>query len=124
MSTTQPVTTTEMDAFKQDIRMWFEMDATLRDLRASLRQRRLEHRLLTQRVLAFMAEHGIEYLNTPMGRLRFHVAYIKPPVSQQVLMQRITDFFQNDVIAAQQIRTALLGSRDRTERASLRHSRE
>ena len=117
---TPSVTTTEMDAFKQDIRMWLEMDATLRALQANVRQRRLEHRLLTQRILAFMAQHGIDDLNTPMGRLRFHVTYVKPPISQHTLLQRITEFFQNDVISAQQIRTALLGSRDRTERTSLR----
>jgi hypothetical protein len=120
MSSTQPVTTTEMDAFKQDLRLWFEMDATIRALQANLRQRRLEHRLLTQRMVAFMAQHGMDDIKSPWGSLRFHVSYVKPPVSQQTLLQRITDFFQNDVIAAQQLRSALLGSRNRTERASLR----
>lgn len=114
--------TSELDAFKQDIRMWLEMDTVIADLRNNIKQRRLEHRILTQRILAYMNQHGIDYLNTPVGRIRFHMGYIRPPLSQQVMMQRITEYFNDDVIAAQQLRTALLAGRTRTERPVLRRT--
>lgn len=116
-----PQYTPEMlDAFRRDVRMWIEMDNTLRILQESIRERRKEKRLLTARILRFMQEHKIDDLNTPVGRLRFQVRRVKAPLSQQEILDRISDYYKNDVLACQQLRAAVFGNRSTADKASIR----
>jgi hypothetical protein len=109
-----------LEAFKHDVRAWLEMDNTLRVLQQNLRERRAEKRVLTQRVLEFMRRYKIDDLNTPIGRLRFQVSRVKAPLSQQEILDRIANYYQNDVIALQQLRTAVFGNRPVADRTSIR----
>jgi hypothetical protein len=109
-----------LEAFKTDVRAWLETDTALRVLQAGLRQRRAEQRVLAQRVLEFMRRHKIDDLNTPVGRLRFQVTRVRPPLTHSDIIGRISTYYQNDMIAAQQLRTAVFGNRTRVDRTSIR----
>lgn len=109
-----------LESFKHDVRMWIEMDNTLRMLQSNIRERRNEKRILTSRILDFMKEHKIDDLNTPVGRLRFQVRRVKAPLSQQEVLRRISEYYQNDVVALQQLRTAVFTNRDSSDKACIR----
>lgn len=109
-----------LESFKHDVRTWLEMDNTLRALQRNLRERRAEKRVLSQRILEFMRRYKIDDLNTPIGRLRFQVSRVKPPLSQQEILDRIANYYQNDVIALQQLRTAVFGNRPVADKTSIR----
>jgi len=120
-ATLPPDYTPEMlEAFKHDVRMWLEMDNTLRVLQKTMQERRSEKRALTSRVLAFMSLYKIDDLNTPVGRLRYSTTRVKVPLSRQVILDRIAGYYQSDVIAAQQLRVAVFGDRDHAEHMSIR----
>jgi hypothetical protein len=113
----------DLEAFKADVRTWLEVDTSIRQLHNAMRERRDAKRALTSRILLFMAEHNIEDLSTRSGRLRAQVAYVRAPLSQQVIRERIDSFYASDAAVAQQLSGVLLGNRERCERTSLRRVR-
>lgn len=113
-----------LEAFKHDVRIWLELDTSIRVLQANLRERRAEKTLLTQRMLEFMRRYQIDDLNTPMGRLRFQVSKVKAPLSQRSIVDRITRYYSDDVVASQQLRAAVFGNREVSSRASIRRIAE
>jgi len=116
-----PTYTPEMlESFKHDVRMWLELDNTIRLLQKAMQERRAEKRALTSRVLDFMSVYKIDDLNTPVGRLRYTTARVKVPLSRQQILDRIATYYHNDVIAAQQLRAAVFGTRDHADRMSIR----
>jgi hypothetical protein len=52
--------------------------------------------------------------------LRYTTARVKVPLSRQEILDRIATYYQSDVIAAQQLRAAVFGTRDHSERMSIR----
>lgn len=109
-----------LESFKHDVRMWIEMDNTIRLLQENIRLRRNEKQILTSRILDFMKHHKIDDLNTPVGSLRLQVRRVRAPLSQQEILTRISDYYKNDVIASQQLRTAVFGNRNVSDKASIR----
>ena len=124
-----------LEAFNQDVRTWLEIDGSIRSLQESIRERREAKRCLTERILAFMGRHNIEDLDTRGGRLRFQVSYVRAPLSQQAVRERIESYCSRSMSRdasvnasgeatatanAYELRDALLGDRERCERLHLR----
>jgi hypothetical protein len=121
MSASPPEYTPDMmESFKYDVRMWLEIDNAVRVLQKTMQERRNEKRALASRILSFMGRYKIDDLNTPVGRLRSSTARVKVPLSHQEILARIASYHESDVIAAQQLRAALFGSCEHTERTSIR----
>ncbi len=109
-----------LNDFKNDVRMWLELDGTIRRLQTALKERRAARTALHDRITRFMNEFNIEDLNTREGRLRYHVTYVRTPLSQQVIRDRINSFFQNNANIAQALQGAVFGVRERKEHRALR----
>jgi hypothetical protein len=106
--------------FKNDVRTWLELDNTIRRLQAALRERRAAKTVLHDRMTRFMNEYSIEDLNTRDGRLRYHVTYVRAPLSQQVIRDRINAFFQTNTKISDALQGAVFGARERHEHHSIR----
>jgi len=92
-----------LEAFNQDVRTWLEIDGSIRSLQERIRERREAKRCLTERILAFMGRHNIEDLDTRGGRLRFQVSYVRAPLSQQAVRERIDSYCSRSIRSAQRV---------------------
>jgi hypothetical protein len=108
-----------LEEFKNDVRMWLELDSSIRQLQASLKERRRAKTVLHQRIMRFMSQHNIEDLNTRECRLRYRISYVRASLSQQAIKERIQSFFETNTTVAQSLQTAIFGARERQERHSL-----
>lgn len=110
----------DLDAFKQDVRTWIELDDSIRRLQAALRERRTARTQLSVRVLQFMSRHNIEDLSTRDTRIRYKVQYVRKPLTQDVIKQRIDTYFGDNKDSAVALHGALFANRERVEKSSLR----
>jgi hypothetical protein len=110
----------QLDAFKNDVRTWIEVDNSIRDMHAAIRDRRAAKKSLTDRILSFMEEFNIEDLNTKDGRLRYRMSYVRAPLSHASIKDRISNYFASNASAAQEVHGAVFGNRERSEKLSLR----
>lgn len=110
----------DLRGFKDDVRMWMELDNSIARLRAAAKERQTAKAQVAQRVLGFMSRHNIEDLHTREGRLRYQVSFVRAPLTQRVIRERIAQFYAGDETAAGAVHEAVFGNRVREERASLR----
>ena len=109
-----------LENFKQQVRTWVELDSSIKKLQAALKERRDYKKLLTQKVLDFMAKFNIEDLNTKEGRLRYNVVYVKPSLSQKVIKSKLLDFFANDAATGQNVTNAVFETTERLAKVNLK----
>lgn len=120
-----------LDAFKEDVRTWFKLDESIRDLQAQLRERSAAKRAMTARIGGFMSRYNVEDLRTAGGaRLRYRVSMVKAPLTHGDVRDRLARHVSclharlgGDASAADaEVRAATdaLFARDKVERAMLR----
>lgn len=79
-----------LDEFKNQVRMWIEVDNNIRKLKQAARERNAIKKQLTNKILMFMAKYNIEDLNTKDGsRLRYKVSQVKEPLTAQKIKERL-----------------------------------
>lgn len=121
MNATNAAPTDEMlEAFKSDVRSWIEIDNSVRRLQAAIKERRLAKKQLSERIIDFMARFNIDDLHTRECRLRYHVTYVRNPITYTTIKDRIANFFVANVTMADSLNQAIFGSRDRAQRSSIR----
>lgn len=81
----------ELDDFKNQVRMWLELDNALRKLKAAVKERMVAKRDLTDRIIDFMGRYNIEDLNTRDGKLRYKVVRVKEPLTQSIIKERLRE---------------------------------
>ena len=92
-------TNEELEDFKNQVRIWLELDNTLRKLKAAVKERQAAKRELTDRILDFMGRYNIEDLNTRDGKLRYKVVSVKEPLTQNVIKSRIKEKIQSGSVS-------------------------
>jgi hypothetical protein len=118
-----PVQTTDnisLEEFREYVKKWFELDNTIKRAQEAIRERKKLKDKLSITISAFMCKYDIEDLNTKEGRIRCKVQTVKAPVSQKVVKQRITDFFNNDEKKKSEILSKIYEEREEKEKVSLR----
>lgn len=79
-----------LEEFKNQVKMWIEIDNNIRKLKQAARERNVVKKQLTEKILMFMAKYNIEDLNTRDGsRLRYKVSSVKEPLTANKIKERL-----------------------------------
>jgi hypothetical protein len=108
-----------LEDFKNDVRTWIELDNSIRRLQAAVKERRAARKAMTSRILTFMDQNNIDDLTTREGILRYKVSYVRVPLSQQAIKERISAYFDGNRETAQALSGSVFGNRERKEKATL-----
>lgn len=107
------------DEFKTKVKQWMELDTQIKRLRAAIAVRKKMQGELNDKILAFMADHNIEDLNTKDGVLRFKTSKVKAPLSQRRIKDRLKDKLASHPDMYESV-MSIFDERESKERASLR----
>lgn len=81
-----------LEEFKNQVRMWIEVDNTVKKLKAILKDRNAAKKQLSDKILRFMAKFNIEDLNTKDGhKLRYKVTETKSTPSKSEIRERLVE---------------------------------
>ena len=120
MSQYEVPTSAALEEFKNHVRLWLELDNSIRLLQQLARERRTYKKQLTEKIVTFMTRHNIDDLNTKEGRLVSKTSYVKRPLSQTTIRQRMESALTSEVPSEKCMAiTSAVFSRDRAERTSL-----
>jgi hypothetical protein len=111
-----------LDEFKNQVRLWMELDNSLRQLQQLCRERRTFKKQITEKITAFMSRYNIDDLHTKEGRLFCKTTYVKSKLTHGIIRQRIEDVLSHEYVNDPEKCTAITSavfSRDRSQRASL-----
>jgi hypothetical protein len=96
-----------LDEFKHQVKLWIELDNQIKQMSQIIKDKKKTQRMLTDKILAFMARYNIEDLNTKDGKLRYKVTHVKPSVKQTTIKKKLYDYFEHDTELANKVVNAV-----------------
>jgi len=85
-----------LEEFKSHVKDWLELDNQLKRLAAACKERRKKKEDINLKILEFMGRFNIEDLNTKEGVIRYKKSYVKGPLSQKIIKNKLEELFKND----------------------------
>ena len=108
-----------LEEFKDNVQAWMDLDNQLKRLEAASKQRKTKKKELNEKILDFMAKYNIEDLNTKQGVIRYKKVFVKEPLSQKIIKERLSDLFRDDQTNYEKIEK-IFTDRGKVEKQSLR----
>lgn len=108
-----------LEEFKNQVKVWWELDTAIKRLQIAVRERKKAQSVMNAKILDFMKKYSVEDLNTKDGVLRYKTAYVKAPLSQKSIKDKLTEYFNRDP-AALTILKKVFDEREKVEKVSLR----
>lgn len=108
-----------LEEFKNNVQSWMDLDNQLKRLEAASKQRKTKKKELNEKILDFMAKYNIEDLNTKQGVIRYKKVFVKEPLSQKIIKERLSDLFRDDQTNYEKIEK-IFTDRGKVEKQSLR----
>ncbi len=109
----------ELDDFKNHVRIWMEVDNSIKKMQTAIKERNVAKTMLSQKILTFMAKFNIEDLNTKEGVLRYRVTQVKAPISQTAIKTKLTENY-DPRLTADELSSKIFDNRQVMEKHSLR----
>jgi hypothetical protein len=108
-----------LEEFKNNVQSWMDLDNQLKRLEIASKQRKTKKKELNEKILEFMAKYNIEDLNTKQGVIRYKKVFVKEPLSQKIIKEKLSELFRNDVENSEKI-DKIFTDRGKIEKQSLR----
>ncbi len=106
-----------MSQFRDVVKQYITVTDNVKHLQKALKEKRGTHTQLKDLILAFMNENEIDVINTPHGKFKRRVSYVKGTVSHKEIKERLATIIQNEEKCNQLI--AQLYSAEKKERTTL-----
>lgn len=108
-----------LEEFKKEVQDWMQLDNDMKRLEAALKLRRTKKKDLNLKILDFMDRFNIEDLNTKHGVIRYKKTYVKEPLSQKKIKEKLQEIFKDDKENSDKVEK-IFTNRGKVEKNSLR----
>lgn len=108
-----------LEEFKKNVQNWMTYDNQMKRLAAASKQLKQKKNELNEKILDFMSKYNIEDLNTKEGVIRYKKTYIKQPLTQKVIKEKLNDMFKDNETDLERI-NEIFNNREKVEKTSLR----
>jgi len=108
-----------LDEFKENVKAWTLADNQVKRLNAASKQLKTKKKELNEKILDFMARFNIEDLNTKEGIIRYKKTFIKEPLTQKMIKEKLNELFKDSDTHLEKI-NEIFTNRNKVEKTSLR----
>lgn len=108
-----------LEEFKKNVQSWMTCDNQMKRLAAASKQLKVKKNDLNEKILDFMSKYNIEDLNTKEGIIRYKKTYIKQPLTQKEIKERLNNIFKDNETDLERI-NEIFNNREKVEKTSLR----
>lgn len=109
-----------LEEFRTYVKKYLELDNYIKKAREIIREKRKQKDKLSEVISKFMIKFNIEDLKTKDGCIRCKVGYVKAPVNQKAIKDKITDYFKNNENECKEVIHKVFEEREKVEKVSLR----
>lgn len=108
-----------LDEFKENVKAWTLADNQVKRLNAASKQLKTKKKELNEKILDFMARFNIEDLNTKEGIIRYKKTFVKEPLTQKMIKEKLNELFKDSDTHLEKI-NEIFTNRNKVEKTSLR----
>ena len=111
-----------LEEFKKNVQSWMLIDNQMKRLAAASKQLKVKKNDMNEKILDFMARYNIEDLNTKEGIIRYKKTYVKEPLTQKLIKEKLNELFKDSDTNLEKI-NEIFNNRGKVEKTSLRRLR-
>jgi len=108
-----------LEEFKENVKAWTLADNQVKRLNAASKQLKTKKKELNEKILDFMARFNIEDLNTKEGIIRYKKTFVKEPLTQKMIKEKLNEMFKDSNSHLEKI-NEIFTNRNKVEKTSLR----
>jgi len=108
-----------LEEFKENVKAWTLADNQVKRLNAASKQLKTKKKELNEKILDFMARFNIEDLNTKEGIIRYKKTFVKEPLTQKMIKEKLNELFKDSDTHLEKI-NEIFTNRNKVEKTSLR----
>lgn len=108
-----------LEEFKKNVQSWMTIDNQMKRLAAASKQLKNKKKDMNEKILDFMVRYNIEDLNTKEGVIRYKKTYVKEPLTQKIIREKLNDIFKDNNSNLEKV-NEIFSNRDKVEKTSLR----
>lgn len=108
-----------LEEFKKNVQSWMLIDNQMKRLAAASKQLKVKKKDMNEKILDFMARYNIEDLNTKEGIIRYKKTYVKEPLTQKLIKEKLNEIFKDSDSNLEKI-NEIFNNRGKVEKTSLR----
>ncbi len=108
-----------LEEFKKNVQSWILIDNQMKRLAAASKQLKVKKKDMNEKILDFMARYNIEDLNTKEGIIRYKKTYVKEPLTQKLIKEKLNELFKDSDSNLEKI-NEIFNNRGKVEKTSLR----
>ena len=108
-----------LEEFKKNVQTWMNYDNQMKRLAAASKLLKNKKKDINEKILDFMARYNIEDLNTKEGIIRYKKTYVKEPLTQKMIKDKLNELFKNNENDLNRV-NEIFNNRQKVEKTSLR----
>jgi hypothetical protein len=108
-----------LEEFKKDVQTWMNYDNQMKRLAAASKLLKTKKKEINEKILDFMARYNIEDLNTKEGVIRYKKTFVKEPLTQKMIKDKLNELFKNNENDLNRV-NEIFNNREKVEKTSLR----
>lgn len=108
-----------LEEFKKNVKNWLKLDNDIKRVQLALKGLKEKKNSINEEILNFMKKFNIEDLNTKDGVIRYKTTYIKEPLSQKTIKNKLQEMFENQPEIYEKIE-GIFTNRGKIEKNSLK----
>ena len=108
-----------LEEFKKNVQTWMNYDNQMKRLAAASKLLKTKKEEINEKILDFMARYNIEDLNTKEGVIRYKKTFVKEPLTQKMIKDKLNELFKNNENDLNRV-NEIFNNRQKVEKTSLR----
>ena len=108
-----------LEEFKKNVQTWMNYDNQMKRLAAASKLLKTKKKEINEKILDFMARYNIEDLNTKEGVIRYKKTFVKEPLTQKMIKDKLNELFKNNENDLNRV-NEIFNNRQKVEKTSLR----
>ena len=108
-----------LEEFKKNVQNWMTFDNQMKRLAAASKVLKVKKKELNEKILDFMVRYNIEDLNTKEGIIRYKKTFVKEPLTQKLIKEKLQDIFKDNETDLEKV-NEIFNNRGKVEKTSLR----
>lgn len=108
-----------LEEFKKNVKNWLKLDNDIKRVQLALKGLKEKKNSINEEILNFMKKFNIEDLNTKDGVIRYKTTYVKEPLSQKTIKNKLQEMFENQPEIYEKIE-GIFTNRGKIEKNSLK----
>lgn len=109
------------DELVRAIKEWLKNDNEIKTLQKEIRARKVKNEAISKILIETMKENDIDRFDMNNGKLVYSRRNIKKPISQKLLLDLLTKYYNNDSSVAKEITEYIISNREERTREMIVH---